>query len=174
MEFVFETAYNQQSITKMAQVMRKTIRKKRSSRTHIIGYVAIILVVLLLIAKGKEAFSTDVNNIITWVALIIMILTLIFEDKLNGYVARKRMLQGMTKTITVFKEDGYNTSTDLGKTEWYYNSIYQIAETDDYFVFIFDQSHAQIYDKKGITKGTIDEFRKFISQKTEKEIQKVK
>ena len=83
MEFVFETAYNQQSITKMAQVMRKTIRKKRSSRTHIIGYVAIILVVLLLIAKGKEAFSTDVNNIITWVALIIMILTLIFKENVT-------------------------------------------------------------------------------------------
>lgn len=35
--------------------------------------------------------------------------------------------------------------------------------------FIFETN----YDKKGITKGTIEEFEKFIIQKTKLEIQKI-
>ena len=35
--------------------------------------------------------------------------------------------------------------------------------------FIFET----LYDQKGITKGTIEEFKKFIIQKTEKEIEKI-
>lgn len=36
--------------------------------------------------------------------------------------------------------------------------------------FIFDKSHAQIYDKNGISKGNIEEFKKFLDKKTGKEI----
>ena len=38
------------------------------------------------------------------------------------------------------------------------------------FVFIFSISHAQVYDKSGLTGGTVEEFREFIQRKTEKEI----
>ena len=48
-----------------------------------------------------------------------------------------------------------------------------LAETKDYFVFVFGQNHAQIYSKKSITGGTVDEFRQFIANATGKEIQKV-
>jgi hypothetical protein len=77
-----------------------------------------------------------------------MALVLLFEDKINGYIARKRMIKGTEKVTIVFNEDGYASTTDIGKTEWYYKNINQIAETDEFFVFIFDQSHGQVYDKK--------------------------
>ena len=48
-----------------------------------------------------------------------------------------------------------------------------LAEADDYFVFIFSQSHAQVYDKKSISGGTIEEFREFIKGVTGKEIQAI-
>ena len=83
------------------------------------------------------------------------------------------MITGMEKSITTFKEDSYISETNIGKTEFYYNNIKIIAETEDYFIFVFDPSHAQIYDKNGITKGTIEEFKKFITQKTELEIQNI-
>ena len=102
-----------------------------------------------------------------------MALTLLFEDKLNGYIARKRMLPGMDKSLVTFKEESYLSETAVGKTEFYYNNINTIAETDEYFVFIFNQNHAQIYDKNGLKKGTIEGFRDFIIQKTEKEIQRI-
>ena len=33
------------------------------------------------------------------------------------------MIKGTEKSITVFKEDGYTSTTDMGKTEWYYKNI---------------------------------------------------
>ena len=102
------------------------------------------------------------------------IINSIFEDKINGYIAKKRMVTGLDKAKTTFKEEKYISETKIGKTEFYYENIKELAETEDYFVFVFDQSHAQIYAKKGIASGNIDDFRKFIIEKTEKKIQEIK
>ena len=173
MEFVFETIYNQKAIVAMAEGLRKTIRRKRNKRTHILGWLVIILGLLLSIPVGYEEFVIDSKKVVTLLAILIMAIVLLFEDKINGYIARKRMIKGTEKAITVFKEDGYTSTTDMGKTEWYYKNINQLAETDEYFIFIFDQRHAQVYEKNGITSGTIDDFRKFITEKTQKEIKKI-
>ena len=47
MEFTFVTDYNQKAMTTMARVLRKTIRKKRNLRSHIFGWVVIVLGVFL-------------------------------------------------------------------------------------------------------------------------------
>ena len=80
----------------------------------------------------------------------------------------------MDKAITVFNAESYITATDIGKTEFPYDhNIDLLAETKDYFVFIFDKSHAQVYDKHTLSGGTIDEFRRFIMERTGKEITNV-
>lgn len=173
MEFIFETNYDQKGITAMAKALRKTIRKKRSKRSHIFGAIIILCAILLSLPEKGEAFVITVNLVVTWIAVVVMVFTLLFEDRINGYIARRRMLPGMDKSIVTFKEDSYLSETEVGKTEFYYNNINTLVETDEYFVFIFNQNHAQIYDKKGIKAGTIQEFRAFISQKTEKEIQTI-
>ena len=173
MEFKFETAYNQEAITVMAKALRKTVRKKRSHRSHIFGVLVIILALLLTLPLGGKAFVLDFKTIITWLVAAILCFTLIFEDKINGYVARKRMLPGLEKAIVTFNEEGYRSETELGSSEFKYGSIMLLAETADYFVFVFSQSHAQVYDKKSIVGGTIEEFRTFIQNVTGKEIQNV-
>lgn len=174
MEFIFETNYDKKSLSTMAEILRKTIRKKRNKRTHILGWLVILFAILISIPSEGEEFIIDAKTIITWVVVIIMALTLIFEDKINGYIARKRMLAGTEKATTTFKEESYSSETKIGKSEFYYKNIKEITETDDYFVFVFDQSHAQIYDKKSISSGTVDEFREFIARKIEKEVQRIK
>lgn len=174
MEFIFETNYDQKGILAMAEALRKTVRKKRSKRTHILGWLIILFAILISIPAKGEEFVLEARMIITWIVVLIMAVTLIFEDKINGYIAKKRMLTGMDKAKTIFKEEKYITETQIGKTEFYYENIKEIAETEDYIVFVFDQSHAQIYDKKSISCGTVDEFREFIARKTEKEVQKIK
>ena len=171
MEFIFETKYDQKGISVMAEALRKTIRKKKSKKQHLWAILIIILAVILTIPKNNEEFVITFNLVITWLAVIVMVFTFIFQDKINGYFARKRMISGMEKSITTFKEDNYISATNIGKTEFYYNNILEIVEKNDYFIFIFDKSHAQIYDKNGITKGNIDEFRNFITKKTDKKIQ---
>jgi len=173
MEFIFETKYDPKGISVMAEALRKTIRKKKSKKQRVWAILIIILGVMLSMPKNIEEFKITFNFIITWVAIITMVVVLIFQDKINGYIARKRMIAGMEKSITTFKEDSYISETNIGKTEFYYKNIQEIAENNNYFIFIFDQSHAQIYDKHGITRGNIDEFRNFITKKTDKEIQKI-
>lgn len=173
MEFVFETNYDQKGISAMAEALRKTIRKKKSKRTHISGWIIILLAILISIPSKGEEFVLKARMVITWIVVLIMAITLIFEDKINGYIAKKRMVTGLDKAKTIFKEDKYISETKIGKTEFYYENIKELAETKDYFVFVFDQSHAQIYDKKGISGGTEEEFKKFIVEKTGKSIETI-
>lgn len=173
MEFKCETAYHQEAMSAMARALRKTVRKKRSKRSHILGVVIIILALFLTLPLGNENFVFTLRTAVTWLVAAVLLFTLLFEDKINGYVARKRMLPGLAKATVTFRKDGYHSETEVGSSEFTYHTIASLAETRDYFVFIFSQSHAQIYSKQTITGGTIDEFREFIAEATGKDIQKV-
>ena len=173
MEFKCETVYNQEATTIMAKAIRKTARKKKSRRSHIFAVIVIILAFLLTLPLGDKEFVINFRTIITWIIAAILLFTLIFEDKINGYVARKRMLPGLEKATVTFHADGYHSEAELGSSEVKYNTIILLAETDNFFVFVFSQSHAQVYNKNSITGGTIEEFREFLKNVTGKEIQKI-
>lgn len=145
MQYIFETKYNQESLTVMAKCLRKTMRKKKSKRSHIFGWLVVLLAVLLTFSSGEEGFVIDLRKIITWIARISIVIALIFEDYLNGYFARKRMLKGTEKAIAVF-------------------------DTERYFVFVFSENHAQVYDKNSLSGGTVNEFRDFLCKVINKEI----
>lgn len=174
MEFKFETAYNQKAVTAMARTLRKTIRKKRSRHAHVLGWIVIALVLVFTLPLGENEFAFDIRTVITWLAGIIILMVLLFEDSINGYIARKRMLAGSGQSTTIFQDETFTTTTEIGKTEFIYNKINLLAETDSYFVFVYDKSHAQVYDKSRLSGGTAEEFRKFIEEKTDKAITKVK
>ena len=173
MEFKFETSYSREAITIMAKAIRKTARKKRNRRSHFFGIIVIALALLLTLPLGNKEFVLDFKTIITWLVVAILVFTLIFEDKINGYIAKKRMLPGLNKATVTFHADGYHSETELGSSDFTYNTIILLAETAEYFVFVFSQNHAQIYDKKSITGGTVEEFREFIQQTTGKSIQNI-
>ena len=168
MEFIFETIYNQKALTAMAKVVRKTTRKNRTKRSHIFGWIVIALALLLTLADIKDGIQFTANRIITLLAALVIFIVLIFEDKINGYVARKRMLPGTEKSKSIFTEDGFHSETEVGKTEWNYDKVLILAETKDYFIFVFSTSHAQVYDKNNLSGGTVDEFKKFICERTGK------
>jgi len=173
MLFIFETLYDQKALSVMAEALRKTIRKKNSKRSHILGIIIIICAILLSLPGKNEEFVISVNFIITWIVIIIMVLTLMFEDKLKGFFAKKRMLPGTEKAVTTFKEDVYVLETNAGKTEFYYSNIFALAETEEYFVFVFNKNHAQVFDKNNMNGGSVQDFKKFITEKTQKQIQAI-
>ncbi len=170
MEFVFKTEYGQKATMAMARVLRKTRRRKHSRRSHIFGWIVMILALLLVLPIGDKEFVFDFRTILNCTVILILFFVLIFEDRINGFIARKRMLKGTEKATATFHDDGYYSETEMGNTEWQYDKIEIFAETKDYFVFVFSPSHAQLYDKNNLTGGTIDEFRAFIKNKTGKEI----
>jgi len=83
------------------------------------------------------------------------------------------MLPGLEKASVIFTEDGYRSETEIGSSEFKYSTVMLLAETADYLVFVFSQSHAQVYDKNSITGGTMEEFREFLKKVTGKEIQTI-
>ena len=172
--FTFETTYNQKAMTTMARALRKTVRKKHSRRSHIFGWIITVLALLLILPIGERTFTLDFRTVLTLIAILVIVVALLFEDQINGYIARKRMLPGTAFALCTFGEDGYVSETKAGKTEWKYDNIETIAETKDYFVFLFGKNHAQVYDKNSLQGGSIEEFRTFLVKKTEKEFWSVK
>jgi len=172
MEFVFDTTYSKAALAVMARALRKTVRRKRSRRTHIFGWIVVAFALLISLPLGGE-FTLDAPTAVTWAAVLVMVLALLFEDKLNGYFAGRRMLAGADRAVCTFTEEGYCSVATIGRTEWHYENIRAIAECRGYFVFIFDQSHAQIYDQSSIRGGTAEEFAAFITEKTGLAIVKV-
>ncbi len=170
MEFTFETIYDQKAMKAMANALRKTVRKKRSRRSHIWGLIVCFLGLLLTLIPGENGLVINFKTILTWIIVGVIIVVLIWEDAINGYIAGKRMLKGTEASTTIFNEEGYVSTTEFGKTEWNYEKISELAENDKFFVFIFSMSHAQVYDKGKLSGGTIEEFRTFIQRKTNKQI----
>lgn len=168
MEYTFETIYDQKACTAMARALRKTVRRKRSRRTHVFGWIVLFLTLLLTLPLGNAEYTVTAKTVITWGVSLVMLTVLLFEDAINGRIAQKRHLAGTEKVKAVFTSDGYTTSADVAKTEWKYDKIHTIAETGEYFVFLFSAMHAQVYDKRTISGGTADDFRLFIEQATEK------
>jgi hypothetical protein len=173
MEFTFDTIYDQQAVTAMARGLRKTIRKKRSRRAHVFGWVVILFILLLTVPLDGEPLIMEGRTIITWGAGLMILVALLFEDKLNAWFARRRMMAGTDRAVSVFTEENYCSETAAGKTQWRYDTIAHIAEDKNYFVFVFDKRYAQVYDKRTLAGGSVSEFSDFIAQKTGKEIQRI-
>ena len=172
MEFTFETSYNQKALTTMAKALRKTIRKKRSRRSHILGWVVMIMGALLAVNSLRSGVVFNAKNIVTWLAILAILIVFIWEDALNGYIASKRMLKGTEKATSIFTEEGFASITEIGKSEWNYDKVMLVGDTKDYFVFIYSANHAQVYDKSSISGGTAEEFCRFIEEKTGKNVVK--
>ena len=141
MEFTFDTAIDQSAMTAMARSLRKTIRKRRSRRAHILGPI-VVIIGLLLVFGGEGGFVVEMRSIVTLLVLLVIIITLIWEDQINACIARKRMLPGTGRAVSAFHGDGYKTTTDMGETSWHYDKIAQLVKTKNYYVFVFNQSHA--------------------------------
>ena len=162
MKFTFETDYNQRALTAMARALRKTLRRKSSRTSRFFGMLIVALAAILTIPAMDGDFTLTVNIAVTWLAAI----GILAEDSINAYIAKRRMLLGTDSAKSSFMDDCYTSETQVGLSEWKYDRIDAIAETKGYFVFLFDRSHAQLYDKERISGGSVDEFRSFIEEKT--------
>ena len=64
MQFVVVTVYDQKAVSAMAKALRKTLREKQSRRSHVLGWLIVVLSVLVL-AAGTVLFvkyGKSLNN----------------------------------------------------------------------------------------------------------------
>ena len=166
----FETDYNMETLTAMAKGLRKTVRRKRSRRVHIFAAVVLVLGILTILATVAGGAS----GVVTLLALLVVILATVFEDRLNAWFARKRLLPGTEHAAATFEEDGYVSATGVTESRFSYAQIVAVAETARYFVFALSSHHTQAYDKRTIRGGSVEDFRAFIAEKTGKLVENIK
>ena len=98
-----------------------------------------------------DGFVITFKTVVTWLIILVMVVTLLFEDAINGYYS----ING------------------AGETLWSYKNVKTVAEAKRYLVFVLNENHAQIYDKRTITGGTEAEFREFLLEVIGKPVQYV-
>ena len=59
MQYTFETAYDQKTLSVMAKCIRKTVRKARSKRSHLFGWLVVALALLLSLSSGEEGHDEE-------------------------------------------------------------------------------------------------------------------
>lgn len=174
MEFHFATVYDCACLTAMAKALRKTVRRKRSRRTHLLGGVLILVVLLMWLPIINGRRSPDFGDIISLIVIVVMAVVLWKEDSLNAILAQKRMLPSSRKAEAIFTDSGYRNVTEAAVTEWSYENIplAAICDVGDYVVFALNKTFAQAFDKRSLTGGSIEEFYSFIEEKTGKTVEK--
>lgn len=175
MEFHFTTVYDRTCMTAMAKALRKTVRRKHSRRTHLFGCLLIFAVLLLWLPIFTGRRSADFGDIVSLIVIIVMAVVLWKEDRLNAMIAQKRMLPTSQRAEASFTDSGYRNVTAAAVTEWKYENIplAAICDAGDYVVFVLNKTFAQAYDKRTLAGGSIEDFYRFLEEKTGKSVEKI-
>lgn len=174
MEFHFTTVYDRACLTAMAKGLRKTVRRRHSRRTNLLGILLIAFVLLMWLPIFEGRKSAGFGDIVSLIAIIFVAIVLWKEDSLNALLAGRRMLPGSRKAEATFTQTGYRSVTEAATTEWTYENmtLAAICDVGDYVVFALNKTLAQAYDKRMMTGGSIEEFYAFIEEKTGKTVEK--
>ena len=165
MDVRVETTYNQETLTAMARALRKSIRKRRNRITKVFA----LFVIILGFFAGIGFYWLGVTASVDWLSLfaaILVLVVLLYEDKLNGKIAGRRLVPGTQEAIATFSPLFYQFQTQAAVSQWNYGEILILCESSHYFILILSKYHAQALDKRRITGGTAEELAKFLTQKT--------
>ena len=102
----------------------------------------------------------DVRTLTSLLVEVMLLSVLLFQDRFNGMIA--------------FSEDSYTVVTAATTSTFRYELIDALAESQDYIIFLMKKRYAQPLDKHTLTGGTVEEFKRFLEEKTGKSFRRVK
>lgn len=151
-------------MTALARVNRKTFRRGRSGPVRLLAWFVVLLEAFLTVAYIRGGQSGWLTNVLL---AAIMLSAILGEDWANGLMGLRGIPANRREVNAAFQDGScYVLRTQAGEEWWPYQQIMASAETKDYFVLMLDRRHGQVYDKKGFSRGTPEEFRSFIHKKT--------
>jgi len=151
-------------MTALARVVRKTRRKNLAQRVASAVAGIELAFVVMLIRAGAGGWQVNL-------ALGLLLMACVFgEDRVNGLLSLRQIPPDSREVNTAFQEDGYTSRTRSGERWWPYRQIRILAETEDYFIFVLDRTHRQVFDKRGFTWGSAEELRTLLERKTGKKV----
>lgn len=161
---VIQTAIDQKAMTALARVTRKTVRRGRNGPVRMLAWFVVMLETFLTTIYIRGGLSGWQSNALMG---LIMLACILGEDYVNGAVGLRKTPPGNRVVNAAFQDESfYVCRSQAGESWWAYHQIQAAVETKDYFALILDRKHGQIYDKKGFSWGTPEEFREFIHKKT--------
>ena len=116
----------------------------------------------------------DVRMLISLLIEVMLLSVLLFQDRFNGMIARKNALAGTKEYHVAFGEDSYTVVTAATTSTFRYELIDALAESQDYIIFLMKKRYAQPLDKRTLTGGTVEKFKRFLEEKTGKTFRRVK
>lgn len=161
-------------MTVAARAMRKVLWRKRSIIYAVVGWIIFFLNALLLIPLDGEGFTLDVSTVTSLLVEVLLLSALLFQDRINGMIARRNTLGGTKEYRSVFGDESYTVVTAATTTTLRYELIDALAESQDHMVLLMKTRYAQPLDKRAITGGTAEEFRSFLEEKTGKKFRRVR
>ena len=174
MTFEIHSDITNRSMTIAARAMRRVLRRKRSILWAVFGWGVFLFNALLLIPFDGEPFALDVRTVTSLLVEVMLLSVLLFQDRFNGMIARKNALAGTKDYHFVFGEDSYTIITEVVTSTFHYELIDALAESQDYIILLMKKRYAQPLDKRTLTGGTVEEFKRFLEEKTGKTFRRVK
>lgn len=167
MELTFKMNYDQRAMTTMAKAIRKGLQEEQNKKSLVIGWIFVALTVLILLLSDKFGWM----QIAALVMIIGFAAYLIFQDQVNGYLAMKKLPVGMRTGKWLFREDGYFSDTEAGESDYSYENIFMMVESQGYMMLVFHEGTAHIIELATIEGGTAEDFRRLLRKKTSLTIQ---
>ena len=174
MTFEIHSDITNRSMTIAARAMRKVLRRKRSIMWAIFGWSVFLFNALLLIPFDGEPFVLDVRTLTSLLVEVMLLSALLFQDRINGMIACKNTLAGTKNYHIMFGEESYTVVTEVTTSTFRYELIDAMAESQDYMILLMKKRFAQPLDKRTLTGGTVEEFKRFLEKKTGKDFRHVK
>ena len=167
MELTFEMKYDQKAMTAMAKALRKGLQEEQNKRSMIIGWAFVAATVFILLLSDKFGWM----QILAAVLIAAFAAYLIWQDSINGYLAMKKLPENLRTGKWLFREDGYYSDTQAGESDYSYENIFMMVESQGYMILVFHEGTAHIVDISTIQGGTAEDFRRLLRKKTSLTIQ---
>ena len=174
MTFEIRSDITNRSMAIASRAMRRVLRRKRSSIWAIFGWSVFFINALLLIPFDGEPFALDVRTVTSLLVEVMLLSVLLFQDRFNGMIACKNTLAGTKDYHIAFGEESYTVVTEVITSTFRYEMIDAMAESQDYMILLMKKRFAQPLDKRTLTGGTVEEFKRFLEEKTGKTFRRVK
>ena len=174
MTFEIRSDITNRSMAIASRAMRRVLRRKRSIIWAIFGWSVFFINALLLIPFDGESFTLDASTMISLLVEVMLLSVLLFQDRFNGMIACKNTLAGTKDYHIAFGEESYTVVTEVITSTFRYEMIDAMAESQDYIILLMKKRYAQPLDKRTLTGGTVEEFKRFLEEKTGKTFRRVK
>ena len=174
MTFEIRSDITNRSMAIASRAMRRVLRRKRSILWAIFGWSVFFINALLLIPFDGESFTLDASTMISLLVEVMLLSVLLFQDRFNGMIACKNTLAGTKDYHIAFGEESYTVVTEVITSTFRYELIDALAESQDYIIRLMKKRYAQPLDKRTLTGGTVEEFKRFLEEKTGKMFRRVK